>query len=882
MEGTLSEAICTPLSCAETTRCSLALRYDLASNLLSYTSGVGVTITEGYDTAARASQVTSGLHEAALPATLRSRRPSGIWNLRYLLVFLLLLLSAGGSLAQPATAPRSVRESAVRQARAGDPKGALIILRELVRSYPDDARLLADTTIVANWAGDDNYAVELYSRKQTPKDDSGATEAAARSARNLHQYELSLQLFRRAEALAPNRWQPRFGYAMVLTDQGHYSAAATVMKPLLQEDGREPGIERGEAYLCLRQQDFACAIGMYERLLKQTPKEGKEIRCQMAEALSEVGGDNLAQSMCAPADVGERLRLNAAAGAEWVRWTESIDHNWQQRNTDSEQALAALGGVIAASHPGDAVWRHAQYDRLLALSDLYRMRDVILEWEYLRDLKLTVPDYALARVAGAYLALRQPQKAEPLYRALVQRSPGDGDLWSGLAYAEFESEHIREAFRTIDEAYRNTPAWLQSRGLKVPQHNVFDTSLGMQAAQMRGFAGMPAEEQTRLAELLGLGPANPALGRAMAMTYLARGWPLLAIREERMADSFEQKDDLPVLEDAEILEAAGRRKGVDALLQPLLTREGHSIPINRFLADRAIECGWQSDLSWGYEWSGGQFLGNSQHSEAHLYSPLVGDRWRVYAHALGDTGTFVEGSAYRSRTALGVSYNYNRQSAWVELAGDIGNAGSVAAGAMGVELSIGDHWTIRATGDTDNVTDVQLIGELAGIRARSAGANLEWRQSELRSLRAGVERMRYSDGNQRTSVSGAWDQRIWTRPRLQIDVSPQVWTSGNSASADRIYFNPKRDFSLGSSATVNWVTWRHYDRSFLQQFTLYAAPYWQDNYGLDGAVSTGYEQHWEVTRRLGFVGNVVWNSQPYDGSREPYTDLSFGLTWGIQ
>jgi hypothetical protein len=37
-----------------------------------------------------------------------------------------------------------------------------------------------------------------------------------------------------------------------------------------------------------------------------------------------------------------------------------------------------------------------------------------------------------------------------------------------------------------------------------------------------------------------------------------------------------------------------------------------------------------------------------------------------------------------------------------------------------------------------------------------------------------------------------------------------------------------------------------------------------------------------VSRRLGFFGNVVWNSQPYDGSHEPYTDMKFGLTWGAQ
>jgi hypothetical protein len=63
---------------------------------------------------------------------------------------------------------------------------------------------------------------------------------------------------------------------------------------------------------------------------------------------------------------------------------------------------------------------------------------------------------------------------------------------------------------------------------------------------------------------------------------------------------------------------------------------------------------------------------------------------------------------------------------------------------------------------------------------------------------------------------------------------------------------------------------------------VYAAPYWEENYGTNGAVSAGYAQYWELSKRLEFFGKVAWNGQPYDGSREPYTDLSFGLKWGAQ
>jgi biofilm PGA synthesis lipoprotein PgaB len=106
---------------------------------------------------------------------------------------------------------------------------------------------------------------------------------------------------------------------------------------------------------------------------------------------------------------------------------------------------------------------------------------------------------------------------------------------------------------------------------------------------------------------------------------------------------------------------------------------------------------------------------------------------------------------------------------------------------------------------------------------------------------------------------------------LQVKVSPEEWASSNSLDENRLYFNPKHDFSLGPRATFHWLTWRRYDRSFRQEFSAYAAPYWQQNHGTGGAIALSYAQHWKLGESLGFLWGITWNSQPYDGSNEPYT-----------
>jgi len=800
------------------------------------------------------------------------------WRCAVLVV--LGLLSVGIVRAGTSVAPTAEREAAVTQARAGDAKGGLTLLQSLLRRYPDDPRVLADTTIVASWAGEDSLVLELYARAH--KDDAGVTEAAAHAARNLRRYDFSIQLYRHSEALAPERWQSRLGEAMVLADKGDYDPASALMQPLLRDYSDEKDVVLGQAYLCSRQGDFACALDMYERRLNQAPGD-VETRCHLAQTLSELGGATYALRLCSHVDAREERSLAAAAGAEEVRWGEGYAPTRGLQQAESERALARLDSVIATSTPAEAVWQRAQYDRLMALFDLHRMRDTTQSYERLRQQKFTVPFYARQKVAAAYLALHQPEKAADLYRQIIEHSPGDGSAWSGLAYAQLESEHVKEAFRSIDQAYADSPAWLQAPGLKIPQYNLLHTALGLQTAEMRGYVDLLAEEQERVNRLLRLAPANAELRRQLAMTYLARGWPLLAIRETRISDSYADPDEIPSLQSVEIRETAGRRDDADAMLPGLLLHEGNSPEVNHFLRDRAIERGWQLDLESTFEWSSGTYLGSSdQHTEAHLYTPLIDNRWSVFAHELRDTGSFTAGDAARTRAGLGAVYNYDRQLVWGEIAADTGTYGTHAAGNLGTKLSFGDRWTFRAEGDSDSIADVQLISVLAKIHARSVDLNLGWRGSELSAANIGLQRVLFSDGNQRAAISAAWDQRVWTSPRLQVNVSPEEWASSNSLDENRLYFNPKHDFSLGPRATFHWLTWRRYDRSFRQELSAYAAPYWQQNHGTGGAIALSYAQHWKLGESLGFLWGITWNSQPYDGSNEPYTALNFGLTWGHQ
>ena len=780
-------------------------------------------------------------------------------------------------------APRAEREAAVDQARHGGAKAGLAVLKRLVQQYPDDSRLLADTTIVASWASDDQYAMDLYDRPLTPKDDAGVAEAAGHSARNLHLYTRSLELYRLAHTLEPDRWQPRLGEAMALTDLGDYTTAAQLMDPVVRHHKDDKDVLRGQGYLCSRLADFVCSIAMYQYYLVQFPDD-MEVRNDLALVLSHVGSQTYASDFYAneihPVQPETDLRLSGAAAGEETNWGEVYAPARVLVRADSEMALARLNSTIAAAVPREETWTNAQFDRIVALYDLRRPKDVASSYEDLTHQGIEVPHYALESVAGSYLSLHQPERAEEIYRKLLKQSPTDGNLWSGLAYAQMERGHIQQALTTIDHAYQDAAPWLGIAGQSAPKPNRMRLNLESQAARMRGDVDLLAEEQRRLDRLMAAAPGNENLRWQLASSHLARGWPVYALRESRIADGFASRDELPTMTTMQIEEANGLRDEVDASIPALQIRGFDDPALLRFLKELRLERGWGVDAEAVFAWGSGIQVGSSsQHSEAHLWSPLLNNRWRGFAHELSDSGNFGTSFAERTRTSLGVRYDYDRQSASAELGYDAGT--HRAAANVGAALALNDYWSFRFDADSDSV-EVPVRALTKEVHGRSADFDVQWRASELQSAHGGLQRVLFSDGNQRAAISGAWTRRVWTAPQWQATISAEESESTNSLNENRPYFNPSQDFALGPRATVDWYTWHRYDRSLHQKVNLYVAPYWEAHYGTGPSVSVDYNALMKMRQGLELRVGVTWNRQPYDGMNETSTALNAGITWGSQ
>ena len=92
------------------------------------------------------------------------------------------------------------------------------------------------------------------------------------------------------------------------------------------------------------------------------------------------------------------------------------------------------------------------------------MRQVVTEYEQLRDEKIDLPGYVREAAAAAYLYVRQPETAEALYRALLAAEPRNHRTRLSLFYALIDQDRLPEAYAVIDALQADTAIWTTFAG----------------------------------------------------------------------------------------------------------------------------------------------------------------------------------------------------------------------------------------------------------------------------------------------------------------------------------------------------------------------------------------------------------------------------------
>lgn len=176
------------------------------------------------------------------------------------------------------TAPRLQQHNeALQMHRAGDPAAAAELLMELHRQYPAEQRILYDLIAALSSAGQDKETLGLADKvgEDAP---AYVYEALGRSARNLRDYPLAVDFYRKAVRQSPGRAVPVAGEMMSLADGLRPADALQRFEALPPDMKAHPLVQEARAYALWRSDNFFAALQAYQTILVDHPDASEALR----------------------------------------------------------------------------------------------------------------------------------------------------------------------------------------------------------------------------------------------------------------------------------------------------------------------------------------------------------------------------------------------------------------------------------------------------------------------------------------------------------------------------------------------------------------------------------------------------------------------------
>lgn len=781
-------------------------------------------------------------------------------------------------------------DAAVKQARAGDTKNALVTLRSLYQQHGDDKSVVRDYLAVLSWdGGHDQEVIKLYKTLDGDTHDY-VLEAVGKAYRNVGSPDKAREIYMQGLRVNPASDVYAAGLIHSTTEAGYAEDAMKESDANVNRYG--PRIEvllaAGNAADMFDQNQEA--IRYYEAAMRVAPHNAQAVE-GLARAYSRAGKPEmslkLAEDHPGIMSADEQRFLQSDVAANMIREGMNAP-NESERYTMTDRAIAMLNQHIEQwSAEGPVAQKDVireRLDRIIALRNRNLMQEVVVQYHKLQDDHITIPPYVLSSVGDAYMYLHEPEKARDIYLEVLKSDPKNYDVRRQLVYAYGECDQYHEAYKVADELAADQPYWINIDGQKNPAINPKRANAELLAGSVRMYAGEVSDGSMRILPVTAAAPNAVSTREVLGNLYQARGWPRQALEQFQAANSMNGGKDIG----AEVGEAGTQLqlqhfREAEAKTNDLVKRMPESLAVQRAARDEEIHNMAELQVRAGYAFrpmttqnvTGGEAYG----IDTLIYSPPIGYNWRVFA---GEFYTHQneprnEGAVGFSRSTIGGEY---RNGPWVaSLAPTYNhyNGTERFGGAGDVTYSINDQWTVAGAGELFS-RDTPLRALNAGTTADFFGGHVTYRQDETRQVRLGGNVMPFSDSNTRTGVDGDFTQQLYTAPDFVLDGLVSAAESQNTADANRPYYNPGRDFIALVGPRATHTIYQRYSTLWQHSLTLSPGLYWEEHYGTDAAFRARYEQRLQLSNTFNMGAGVNFSRQSYDGNPENDVSITLDLT----
>ncbi|OHE85850.1 MAG: poly-beta-1,6 N-acetyl-D-glucosamine export porin PgaA [Lysobacterales bacterium RIFOXYD1_FULL_69_11] len=635
-------------------------------------------------------------------------------------------------------------------------------------------------------------------------------------------------------------------------------------------------------------------LAISEVLLERDPADDDAFRLRTL-ALSDLGASHRAWELYqARPHLFEPViarRLQADRVARMIVWGGLHPVSPESRLTEMQAAQTALAGLtanLAATDDAAVSRQRMANDELIALNTLGRHEAVSERYRQSVADGVELPAYVGAAVGDSLLSARHPELAVDALEATVRDDPEAHEARILLVYAYVESERFDDAYALLESMQASEAPWLSRAGARQEYANWRRYDIDVTQVLVDSFAHALEDAQRQAESLVSVGAMNANLHQTLGSVYLQRGWAERGLERHRVARTLDPDDAAPRVGEVQALLDLDRTAQARPLLADLMGLHPENLHAQRVQQRWERRQGWQitHESSWGRNndddaasATGGSPLGSRDTRHVlRVASPLLGDRWRLTAHASRATADFLGERVDHTLVGAGVSYAQDRLQWGAEAAtpSDDYDDGTTV-GAWG-------RWRfsdVLAGTASYHLNDplASLQARRTGITADAARVRLDYTPSESTTVQAGLEQLRYEDGNRRESASLLFDQRLASRPHFLLNGFGGV-QAGRGSREDAPYFNPTRDTSLELGLRADHIAWRRYDRHFRHRLAVSAVNYRQEGFGAEWYPQVRYEHEWQLAagRQIGY--GVGYSRPVYDGVREDRVSFDLRVAWG--
>ncbi|AXK40203.1 poly-beta-1,6 N-acetyl-D-glucosamine export porin PgaA [Crenobacter cavernae] len=773
---------------------------------------------------------------------------------------------------------------AIKAARDGSPRSAVDMLEPLHRQGQLRQPLVDDYLTLLVWDKRGDEAIDL-SAYRYPAATLGVDTLTtlARYQRDQGHYESAEALYR-AALRKQNSATASAGLAMTLADAGKHAEGLTTLDAAAPANSL--ALARARGYVLSSSDDLTGSLKSLETLLEKHPGDPDLVR-SYTTLLVRMGAPHeaytyLKQHHIDEPELSSRVALDRAAIASRWGQSEARLEVGESRFMQTDRALKENLQASQALHAGDvAARRTAIADRLVILEQRARHDEAIALYQQHGNESL--PSYALASAAGAYLSKEQPLEAIRLSKQAMEGMPRQRipiEWRITLVYAYLEAEMPDRANDEVEILKADVARVRYDASSRQNRYNPDYQQTALLDAMLQAYLGRTHEARQRLDTLLGEAPFDGELRQNDGDLELLRGHPRNAegIFTRRLVDEPRSTDAKRGLAVAHI--DAHRYESIS----PLLAEVNADAPENRSV--RRLDERWhwtnrpQLVIDSGYDLSGEQGVGLDEgwRADTRLYSAPFASHWRVFARYYTARADYItNGTAHRDTAGFGAEYRDPKWQAEAALTGSV-DGSDETGGFLAATRNFDDYFSagLRYERDSDAVPLRARLGNVDGDRL---AAEFAYRVDELRRFDVELSALDMSDGNLRKAIGGTWTERWIVKPTYTLDTIVSAETSNNRSIARANYFNPGKDTEIGLTVLQGWLLWRHYDSSFRHRLGLYAGNYRQEGHGSKLASTAFYEHEWRWEPRAGLRYGIAHNVHPYDGDSEVSNRIYLNLDW---